>query len=297
MSNARGRALSVLILLALSAGTARADRLPRVAVVVLMTVNIEDERATAIADQLGEVLREQLAADVVTGREVSRRLPVGGVAESCPAQPECVRELGARLQADRLLFLVVVAVGERVQIDATWADAASGDSVAREALQLEPGGPAAAAVFADAAPRLFPELAERAVTPAPVEVTPPPAPEVRLLEPAPPEPAPVEPGRRISPGTWIAGGISAATLAGGIGFALAARSRHDQLSSTCPQTCTQDDIDGLRTRTWAADGLLAASLVAAGVGAWLYLRSDEERPALVPVTSDEAVGLGIVGHF
>lgn len=270
----------VCALLIAAAGDARAERLPRVAVVVLLEVNVAPAEADALAAALGDAIRTRLEADVIAGREVRRRLPAGQpLAVSCAAEPACLRDLGERLEADKLLLVVAAAVGAQVQLDVTWADPTTGETLAREALLV--GGDRDGEVFAEAAPRLLPELPIR---------------QARQVLPIT-RPEPQRRGRHLTTGSVVSGGIALASLAGGVGLALAARSEHADLEDDpCAATATCD-ASTLRRYTVAADALFGTALVAGVVAVWLYAGSADDEPAVVPVVDGDGVGVSLSGRF
>lgn len=259
-----------LVLLA-TAAPARAEDGLRIGVVVATRVNVAEGEADALGSALGDALRDQLIADVVAGPESRRRLPAGGLPDDCVAQPACVQDIAERLGADELLFLVVVRIGPRVQIDPTWARPRTEQVASRAALVIEDGEQAAESVFAGAARRLFPDAPPRLVN-APLPV------EARAR------------GRRITRGVTVAATVSLAALAGGVGLALAARSDYDELEA---DGCDQRPCDGVAERVGsmenkalAADVLFGASAVAAGVAVFLYFNSGRAEDAPVRVGAD-----------
>ena len=243
----------------------------RVGVVIATRVNVTEAEADALGSALGDALRDQLIVDVVAGAESRRRLPPGGMAEDCVAQPGCVDDVSERLGADELLFLVVVRIGPRVQIDPTWARPETEQVDSRGAIVIEDGKQGAPMVFARAARRLLPEA------------------PVRLVN-APLAGERGSRGRRITPGVGIAGAVSLAALAGGIGLALAARSDYDELEADgCAQAAcpgVDDRIDSIEDKALAADVLFGASAVAAGVAVILYFTSGSGEEAPVRVGAD-----------
>ncbi|HEU5057328.1 MAG TPA: hypothetical protein VFU21_12415 [Kofleriaceae bacterium] len=250
--------------------SARAEGL-RIGVVVATRVNVTEGEADALGSALADALRDQLVVDVVAGAESRRRLPAGGMPEDCVAQPSCVRDVAERLGADELLFLVVVRLGPRVQIDPTWARPRTEQVASRAAIVIEDGKQGAPDLFAGRARRLFPEA------------------PVRLVN-APLTGERGSRGRRITRGAGIAGAVSLAALAGGIGLALAARSDYDELEadgcdrSACPGV--DDRVDSMEDKALAADVLFGASAVAAGVAVILYLGSGSGEEAPVRVGAD-----------
>jgi hypothetical protein len=259
------------VLVCLAAAPAQGAQPTRVGVVIAVAVDDAGE-AEALAAILGRALRERLAVDTVAGAEVARRLPEG-VPPDCVARSGCVRDVARRLDADELLFLVVVRVGRRVQIDPTWVDVDTGASNARAALHLEDGGRDPAAVFADAAPALLPDgnliVATRGH------------------------------GRHVDARTWIAGGVAAAALAGGVGFALAARDTRSGLDADgCRErACDPARLDRLDRQTLTADLLFGAAAVAGASAVYFYLTSETEGlPVGVAPTSGGAV-MTLAGSF
>lgn len=265
-----------------AAASARAETL-RVGVVVATRVNVTEGEADALGSALGDALRDQLVADVISGAESRRRLPSGGMPEDCVARAACVQDIAERLGADELLFLVVVRIGPRVQIDPTWVRPRTEQVASRAALVVEDGKQGAPAVFARAARRLFPEAPVRNLNPT------------VLAEPR-------SGGRRITRGVGIAGAVSLAALAGGIGLAVAARSDYDDLEADgCDRMACDgvgDRVDSMEDKALAADVLFATSAVAAGVAVILYLGSGSAERAPVSVGADShGAHVWLGGHF
>ncbi|MCE9572701.1 MAG: hypothetical protein K8W52_06050 [Deltaproteobacteria bacterium] len=228
---------------------------PRVGVIVDLAANVSDERATELGSALADALQRELDVDAIGGADVARRLPPAGVPDECVAEPRCVAELAARLDASELLFLAIVQVGTTVQVDATWASVATGQVVARPRVEL-PADARAGEVFAAAAKRLLPDAAPREaiVTTAPVVVG---------------------PSRHLTRGTWIAGGLGIAALAAGTGFGLSARGTYDRCERD-PDTCDAGTRSGITTRARVADAMFIGAIAGIATAAILYLRSDRE---------------------
>jgi hypothetical protein len=219
-----------------------------------------------------------------------------------------VRDVASRLSADQVLFLAVVKLGSRIQIDPTWTTGDGEQAVSREAVVLEEGGGGAADVLAEVAPRLLPGEPLRPRRPAWPSGSGPAGGAVGAAGPPPPDPPDADrPGGvriRIHIGTWIAGGVALAALGGGIGFGLAARSADQQLAKDgCGDriVCDESRIESLERKMLAADilyGVAAASAVTAAVIQW---RLGSREPPTVRVTvsggGDSAVGLAVTGHF
>lgn len=275
------------------ASTARADT-RRVGIVVTVKVNVTAEAATALAGELGEVIRSERPVDVLAGVDVDRRLPAEGVAPNCHAVESCRQDLARRLDADELLMLVIVDVGGKTRIDATWVNIATGKVVTRPAITLTKTSDRRA-VFRQAVPRLLPHIAKKKPDGGSKIVVVPVGKEERG-------------GRRFTRGTWIATGIAvAAGIAGGV-FAISAQGKFSSLEDdNCRvDVCEPARIDSLDSHALAADVLLGVSLASAVTAAVLYIRSDpgpaSEQPpvtrppvSLVPLPGGVAVNVG--GRF
>ncbi len=311
-------------LLCLGPATAQAEK-GRVGVVVNLSVNMEKGESTALATTLGDALRGALEIDVVAGNEVERRMPANGVPQECIAEAACVADMAERLDATQLLFLVVVRVGARVQIDTTWVDVASGRKAARDAILIEDSGSSVNEIFSDAAVKLLPDEPRKVSTVPPGDnnsgsVRPPndngPG-DPRVVTPTgdngeSPTSRPVsrpsgsaidsspEPqGRRMTPAAWITTGAAGAMLVGGSLLALSAQSQHNKLEdSGCrdDMSCSDEDVSALRNRALGADILFAAALATGAVAAVLYWRSGgSTRVGVNPSANGASVWLG--GEF
>lgn len=273
--------------------TARAqDRAPRVAIVSAVTVNVTENEGLRVAKQLGVALTEKLVVDVIAGADANRRLPDGEVPEGCMASPDCIKGVARRLDADQVLFLAIVRLGDKFQIDPTWSDATAARTVSREAISIDSGAPWADA-FADAAPRLLPDAERRAAfrPQQPPQPEPRPRPSIHL-----PSRAPKRSGRTITRGVWIAGGASAAALVGALSFSIAAQRTNSELEAgNCDsQPCDPALVDRLERRTFTADlfwGATAAAGITAGV---LYFLSDRDGDGLAVDANANTVGASVL---
>lgn len=236
----------------------------RVGVVVTHQVNVTSAEARELALTLGEALGDVLSIDVIAGRDVERALPHGGLSQGCVARVECRLDLGRRLDADELLMLSITRVGSMTQIDSTWANVASGRVVTRPAIRLETGDDPIH-VFTGRAAQLLPHIAHRRDSPR--------QPGIVIINPGDRRER-VSP-RRITRGTWIAGGVSAAALVAGGALALSARGKWNDLEAQgCRRmACPGQDIDALGSRALAADILLGAAVASGTAAAILYWRS------------------------
>lgn len=262
MSAARGLALTVALTTVAIAGPAAAQgEAIRVAVVNDLIANVKPDRAAELSGALADALERELVVDAIGGGDVARRLPPEGVPDDCLAIPGCVGELAHRLDATQLLFLAVVQVGTTVQIDATWVDAATGESLSRPRIEL-PADARAGEVFASAAPRLLPQATKRASV---IVVPPPSTPQAR---------------RHMTPTTWALGGTAIAALGVGIGLGLSTRATYQRCDRN-GDACDADTRDSLRTRALVADIAGGVGIVAGGAALVMYLRSTRVIPAPV----------------
>ena len=313
-------AAAALAFLAAAPAARAEDRPRRVGVVVADQVNISREQAEAIGAALGDGLRDALVIDVIAGAHAARRLPPDGVGELCVTRPDCVRDVAARLDADDLLFVVIVKLGSRVQVDPTWTDRTAQETASREAIVLDRGGQGAREAFAAAAPHLLPGAPRRdraATGPAgaggsaaggggAVGIGGAGGQGGADLVATPATTAP-RGWRRIHTGTGIAGGVAVAALGGGIGFGLAARSDERALEEDgCGTrvTCTPSRIDALERKMLAADLLYGTALVSAAAAVviqWRLGPTGEPAAAAPPpvaiTAGSDAIGLAVGGRF
>jgi hypothetical protein len=278
-----------LAALAALAAPARAQEQPRrIGIVVSTAVVVTPEEARALAVTMGEALTEELKVEVIAGEETERRLPASGLPEDCVASTECRTDIARRLDADELLFLVVIKVGKRIQIDPTWTDAATARVTSRAKVDINQGADPMQ-VFRKAAKMLLPHIRVGKTGPDIVVVT----------------PGAGGTPRHMTTPAWIALGISGAALAGGVVFGIQARSQYNDLEAmgckipdvTSP--CDQGDIDSLRTKALIADIFYGVSAAAAVTTLVIYLRSDspaEPAPVKIsPVTGGLTLSFG--GRF
>ncbi|MBI2377510.1 MAG: hypothetical protein HYV07_26145 [Deltaproteobacteria bacterium] len=215
--------LAVALTALVSSGAGAAPT--RVGLVVNLRVNVDEQRADELAAALGKALRAKERVDVVAGAEVSRRLQPDGVPEDCVARPECVDRVAVRLDADELLFLVLVKIGDTVQVDATWAAKGGERTLSRDQIVLESSPDEQ--VFAQAASGLLPPGRRGSSVPTGSDTgqgtgqgtatAPRRAVSTVASSPAAPGVLPVA----------IAGGVAILALAGGIGLAITTRDDYE----------------------------------------------------------------------
>jgi hypothetical protein len=238
----------------------------RVGIVVTTAVNLDESEADELAAALGQALEQSLGVVVTAGAETRRRLPRDGVPAGCVGDAACRTDLGQRLDADELLMTVAARVGNRVQLDITWVEVASGKVASRPVIVLE-GDADRTAVLRGSGKILLPHI-----QPVPRSV------DVRAAESAPALTSSDQPERserHMTTGTWIAGSVSAVTLAGALGAGVFSKSLYDD---SCGEGCDRSGIS-LELSNTIGDALAIVS-VAAGVTALvLYLGSDEPAAA------------------
>ncbi len=291
------RALIALAAVAALPRAARAEPIPRVGIAVATEVNIAPGEAQAMSEALGKALHQKLMIDVIAGAEAARRLPEEGLADSCVVDKACIADVAQRLSADQLLFLVVVKVGGRVQIDSTWADGATGKTVSRAAVVVERGQDPEAQ-FAAAAANLMPDAAPRPQAPV---VAPPDAGVVGPTGPDGPTLVSRQRPRRMTTPAWIAVGVGGAALAGAVTFTLLTRSDYQDCDNRAD--CSDSELDSIERKALAADvlwGAAAVSGAAAGLFYWMSGGQMEQVPAGTAVglrPGPGTIGLAVEGRL
>lgn len=293
-----GLVLAGTLLLA-GAAHAQDEAPPRVGVVTALAVNVSADEAAAVADAMGAALADELVVDVIAGSDAARRLPPAGLPDECVAQPDCIADVAARLAADQLLLLVVVRVGDAIQVDTTWVEVATGRSASRTAVALGPDDEPRA-VFAARATQLLPGVRERADAPAPGPGS------TTLNFNAAPTVTVIDEPRRITTGVWIAGGVAGAALVGGTVFGFSAWSKHREAEKACPDGCAPGDpgrsqLDDVDDTALVADLFFGVAVGAGVTAAVLYLTSGGERSVSSPAVSvgagNGSFGVAVGGRF
>jgi TolB-like protein len=191
----------------------------------------------------------------------------------------CLAEIGGALGADYVLSGEAAVVGSRHHVAISLLDARKGSAAARSAGYSDLGDEQLAM-----ASQLRFRSALRQVRPD-------------LLATLPPVEAPNAPAlRRKRTAAWWTLGAGGALLAGGAVTGLVARAQANALPGAWQQPDYQARYDTQRRTARAADVLLGAGALAAGVGLTLYLTS--EIPVLVTPIADAGVpGLTVAGRF
>jgi hypothetical protein len=86
---------------------------------------------------------------------------------------------------------------------------------------------------------------------------------------------------------WVLGGVAVVGLAGFVGFGLAGRSTEE-----CEGSCSEEEIDRLRTQYLLADISLGIALASGGVATYLYVSRPESA-----ASPEEGALIGVGGWF
>jgi hypothetical protein len=267
-----------LVLLALPRG-ASADRI-KVAVVPGIAVNLDAARVDALSQDLASALASVLDIDAVGGVEVRRKLPEAGLQPDCVANQACIADVAQRLEAQQLLFVVMIdtGTGGAIQVDSTWVDIASHKSASRPAIDIAAIGEAKER-FAGAAQQLLPD--------APVR----PKPATGLGQFSPPVP------RHFTLPTYITAGVTVAGIGVGLGFGLRARSKYNHCDQLAPgDECSRSAKDSIRTTDLIADIGWVIAVGGTIATAVLYATSAEGSHIIVEPTPGGAT-VTALGRF
>jgi hypothetical protein len=274
----------------------------RVGITVAVKVNVSDIEARILSDSLGRALAERFDITVVAGEDAEGKLPPGGVAETCIADTECLRETARALDVDKLLVLVAVRVGDQVSVDATVFDVASGESEPRPSVKMTARERQWKDAFTTSAPQILPE--------APVRESPETAPPGLDPEPDPDPPAATPPAAVAPPGAearpaglglgfWVSSGVAVGGIAVAAVLWSSASSRFDECHPVNDDISVCDD-EPWKGRALAGDIAGGVALAAGVTAAVLYFTRDRGGGSadvagleIVPGPGD--VGLA-VGH-
>lgn len=248
----------------------------RVGVVPGIAVNLDASRVDALSQELADALSAELVVAAVGGLEVRRKLPPEGLPSDCIVTPACVADVAKRLDAQQLLFVVMVDTGGAVQIDSTWLEPATGKSVSRPAIDLVAVSDAKAK-FTTHAKLLLPDAAVR------------PKPKTGFEGVTPSVP------RHLTKWSLISGGAAVVGLGVGIGFGLATRSSYNDCKAS-ELDCSTTERDSVRTKAHIADAGWALAIAGTVTTAILYAVSGKES-RLVVEPSPTGVAVSALGRF
>lgn len=260
-----------------SAGSALAA--PRVAVVIGESLGVEPGDADQLGAALAAALSKQLVVDAIGGSDVTRRLPPAGLPDECLATPACLADLGARLDADRLLVLVLVRGGNEIQVDANDVVVATGAATPRPRVAII-DLTAAQATFAAEATRYVPDAPARDQGTTIVVG------------------GGDEESRPIRPIVWGIGGAGVAALVGAGVLGLSVRSAYAGCDDPA-LPCARSKVDDIHRRAIIADVVLGVGVAAVATAVVLYVQTPTEKtrvqPAMAPVSGGAVVGFA--GRF
>ena len=247
----------------------------KVAVVPGIVVNLDPARVDALTQEMAEALSAELVVDAIGGIDVRRRLPSGGLASDCVANAACIADVAHRLEAEQLLFVVMIdtGTGGAIQIDSTWVDPVAHKTASRPAIDI--------ATITDAKSR-FAAVARQLLPDAPVR--PKPGGNLGRMSDAVP--------RHLALPAYLTAGATAVGIGVGLGFGLNARSRYQDCENQAHAgvACTQDQKDSIRRRALIADTGWVIAIGGTIATALLYATSGEASHVIVePVRGGAAV--------
>jgi hypothetical protein len=198
------------------------------------------------------------------------------------ATEACVADVARRLEADQLLFVVMINTGSggAIQIDSTWLEPAAHKSSPRPAIDL--------ATIDDARTR-FLAMAPQLLPDATVRRKPGAASLGKMSEPVP---------RHFTVVSYATSGAAVVGLGLGIALGLESRTRYQECTDQAHDgtACSQSRKDAIRSRALVADAGFALALGSAIATAVLYATSSEASHVIVePMPGGAAVTA--IGRF
>jgi hypothetical protein len=273
--------LALAVLLLVLPRLASAERV-KVAIVPGTAVNLEITRVDALSQDLADALRTELDVETIAGLEVRRRLPDAGLPPDCVVNQACIADVARRLEAQQLLFVVMIDTGTSgaIQVDTTWVDSVNHKSAARPAIQVPSTGDARSR-FAAAATQLLPD--------ASVRDKPLPGLGGRMTAPV---------GRHLALASYVTAGVTAVGVGVGISLGLSTRNKYNACERLVPGggKCSSDERDSIRRTALIADlgwAVAVGGLIATGV---LYATSSE-APRLIVEPTPGGVAVTAAGRF
>lgn len=248
----------------------------KVAIVPGIAVNLDAAKVDGLSQDLAEALTAELTVIAVGGLEVRRQLPPDGVAPDCVTTPACVNDVAKKLNANQLLFVVMVDTGSggSIQIDSTWVDVSTGKTSSRPPIDVTSPS-VARARFADSAHQLLPDAPLR------------PKAKDRTLVGGKP--------RHITLPAYITAGVGVVGLGIGVSFAFDTRAKYDHCNND-GVLCSDARKSSIRHIALAADAgffLAVAGAIATGI---LYAGSAESPHVVIQPTPTGGT-IGAAGSF
>jgi hypothetical protein len=270
----------VLVATGAMPGLASAEHV-KVAVIPGIVVNIDAARVDALTQELAEALHAELEVDAIGGVDVRRRLPREGLSPDCVANQACIADVARRLEANQLLFVVMIdtGTGGAIQVDSTWIDPVAHKSASRPAVDIATIANARAR-FASAAPQLLPDA----------KVRPKPATGIGRMS--------VEVPRHFTTQAYVAAGAAVAGLGAGISLGLITRSRYKSCEDQAPLgiECSSSRKDSIRRLALVADASWAVAIGATIATVVLYSAS-REAPHVIVEPMPGGAAVTAVGSF
>ena len=258
----------------------------KVAIVPTVAVNLDAARVDALTADLAEALVAELDLDAVGGLEVRRALPAEGVPAECVTTPACAEDISKRLQANQILFLVMVGTGNALQVDATWVEPSTGHQAARP--------PTDVANMNDAKVR-FAAVAHTLLPDAPVrkKVVPGGGGTNGVMSKAVP--------LHFTTASYVTAAVTVVGVGVGASLGFMTRGKYNDCDSPVA-SCTQSKKDSIRLTGLVAD---AGWLIAIGgaVATGILYATSGESPHLIIAPSESATGgvagvtIGAIGRF
>jgi hypothetical protein len=282
----------LLAMVSTAAGQTPAVKAPapqlHVAVVPGIAVNMDTARVDALSQDLAEALNAELEVIATGGLEVRRRLPADGLPADCVTTPACTVDVARRTGATQLLFVVMVDTGSggSIQIDATWIDGDTGQTVSRPAIDLASASDAKSK-FASSATVLLPDAPVRKKATngeGGIGVN------TKMTEAEP---------RHLTTPAKITAAIAGVGLGVGIAAGLSTRSRYNKCDSD-PVNCTAGEKDSIRRMGFLADAGFVVAIGCAITTGVLYATSARESRLVVapsPTTDGSGATLTAFGSF
>jgi TolB-like protein len=305
------RLVAVLMFLALPAA-AHAARV-KVAVTEVKSVQgVQPGTATILSDIIvSEVSRQ--GYDVISQSDISAMVGFEKQKKMLGCdETSCLAEIGGALGVDYLIAGQVGQIGSRYRISLLVVDSRKARVTGRAANFCDQNEDALARAAEATVSQLItsmragesnqlppPAVAPaRAVAPAPAQAT---APAPQPREASAGQTSTSVGGRHMTTGTWIAWGGGGALVLVGVAAVAGANKKYDELKAKQGTPGYLDaynaDAKGIRSQAVLGTVLVGAGVVAAGVGGWLYWRSDRAAVALIPTAGDGGAGLLAVGRF
>jgi TolB-like protein len=302
------RVAILLVVLALPAAASAAARV-KVAVTEVKSVQgVPAGTATILSDiVVSEVARH--GYDVISQSDISamigfeRQKKMLGCDET-----SCLAEIGGALGVDYLITGQVGQIGTRFRISLMVVDSRKARVTGRAANFCDQNEDALARAAEATVGQLITSIRaseSNQLAPPAAGLSP-----AMVPAPAPPPPARDTPAgkataslgeRHMTTGTWVALGSGGALVLGGSLAIAGARNKYDSLSAKQGSQGYFDaynsQASGIRSMAIAGTVAVGAGVVVAGVGGWLYWRSDRTEVALIPTAGSGGAGLLAVGSF